>query len=236
MTNHKKPNGLLHDAQLEGLKPKSELRSAIEVVADEAIMTLEQALLTIQQRAKGCLIRAREMVFPNAERERQAEAAIRQFCKDAIAAALAYDVSRFNQLQYQFHEDLRRLALPLPIATFFESLAAHHERLNRLGWSSVEVDALKLYAAGGASGQDRIVRYSINDCTLASGRVIARSEIREALRPRWQDVNEYHDTPEYQSMVRAHQDSVAREQARRANEVQRYSSGPAQLIGKPVSA
>ena len=72
--------------------------------------------------------------------------------------------------------------------------------------------------------------------TLASGKTVNRVQIREELRPRWQPIDEWHESREFAQMQQAHESSVANERARQAEQVVRISSGPARMIGKPVTA
>ena len=211
---------------------KSPAQSAIQ----EAIELVDRTPVSIVQRAKFVLAQAHSMSFPTPEREQQAAARIREFARVAIECARQYAIDAFDREQTSFRDDLRRLALPIVIPTFSEHLALYLPRLNHLGWLSSEAEALRFYADGGLGGTDRIVNYTVNDVTLASGKTVNRVQIREELRPRWQPIDEWHESREFAQMQQAHELSVANERTRQAEQVVRISSGPARMIGKPVAA
>lgn len=141
-------------------------------------------------------------------------------------------VDTYVSITDKFCRDLWALERPIPIPSFHENLAAHHARLNDIGWTSREIDALTMYADGGTGGVDRIASYTVNDATFASGKTVNRGQIRDGLRPAWQPKEEWEETREFQEMRGAHAASVANEQMQQAEQVVRISAGPARMIGK----
>jgi hypothetical protein len=175
--------------------------------------------------------------YPTPSRRAAAANAITNASTEGIRALDDWNLAGLRQAMAELEKVCRELAKPIPVETFAQHLAAIALRMNLSGWLSEEVDALALFAEGGAIGQDRVVEFDVNSAKLkAKGRTVSRLEIREALRPAWQPADEWHVTNQYQSLRAAHEQSVAREQRAKADSVIRYSAGPARLIGKPAAA
>jgi hypothetical protein len=193
--------------------------------------------LTLKERFARMIGSVREALaagrYPESRREAVVHRTLEYISEiahgDYIARA---DVDQYVSITNKFGRDLWAFEQPPVVPSFYENLAAHHARLHEIGWTSREIEALEMYADGGPGGTDRIVSYTVNDATLASGKSVNRGQIRDGLCPAWQPKDEWEDTREFQEMRDAHAASVVNEQMRQADQVVRISAGPARLIGK----
>ena len=192
---------------------------------------------TLETRFSRTIASVRESLAANRYPESR-RAAVEYRTLEYIAEIAAGDyiaranVDQFTSITSKFNHDLVVLAQPIPIPRFHENLTAHHARLHDIGWTSREIEALTMYADGGAGGTDRIVSYTVNDATFASGKSVTRGQIRDGIRPAWQPKDEWEETREFQKMCDAHAASVANEQMQQAEQVVRISAGPARMIGR----
>jgi hypothetical protein len=193
--------------------------------------------LTLKERFARMIGSVREALAAGRYPESRREAVVHRTLEyiqeiahgDYIARA---DVDQYVSITNKFGRDLWAFEQPPVVPSFHENLAAHHVRLQQIGWTGREIEALGMFAAGGPGGTDRIISCTVDSVTLASNKTITRAEIRDGLCPAWQLRDEWEGTREFIEMREAHAASVANEQLRLADQVVRISAGPARMIGK----
>jgi hypothetical protein len=233
MTEARSNNGGLGEAAAhdEGIvKPPHVL------AAEQAIEALATSPLTMPQRLKFDLVRIASMSFaPN--REAKVAARVKEYEGTASECIRHYSIDGFDRERSAFWRDIGELSRPVNEPTFADNLAGHVAGMNQRGWLSRECEVLKRYAEGGAGGTDRIVSYTVNDATLASGKTITRAQIRDELRPSWQADEHWRESGDYQAMKRAYEAALAKENQRQEEQRRStvISAGPGHLIGKQAT-
>jgi hypothetical protein len=207
-------------------------QSIIDTAAAEATARFDMLTLDPRELIRAALQRVTALQYPSVERAQKAAQLIREIPVYTTDLLTAWDVPGIRRWLGKFEHECSLLARPLPKVTFLDDLAAKTPAMNHHGWTSQECDMLAAFAAAGANGDDRIVAFTAASVTLASGRVVSRSEIRAAMRPAWQRETEWRDSSEYKRLVSAEASAIAAEQ--RARDLQRRatlpSSGPAHLL------